>query len=235
VAQISIDGVTKRYGATEVLKRLDLSVAEGEFMVLLGPSGCGKTTLLRMIAGLETPTTGRIMIGGTDVTLTPPAKRDVGMVFQSYALYPHMTVRENIALGLKLRGVTQAEIASRIERVANLVQIAPYLERKPKALSGGQRQRIAIARALLRDPRILLLDEATSALDAESEALVQQALTRLRSGRTTLVVAHRLATVRDADHIAVLNNGQIIESGTYASLLNENGTFARLVRAQALT
>jgi ABC-type sugar transport system ATPase subunit len=217
VAQIAIDGVTKRYGATEVLKRLDLSVAEGEFMVLLGPSGCGKTTLLRMIAGLETPSTGRIMIGGTDVTLTPPAKRDVGMVFQSYALYPHMTVRENIALGLKLRGVTQAEIASRIERVANLVQIAPYLERKPKALSGGQRQRVALARVIAREPSVSLMDEPLSNIDAQLRTVMRAELLRIhrKTGMTTIYVTHDQEEAMGlGDRITVMNFGHVEQIGT---------------------
>jgi ABC-type sugar transport system ATPase subunit len=217
VAQIAIDGVTKRYGATEVLKRLDLTVAEGEFMVLLGPSGCGKTTLLRMIAGLEIPSTGRIMIGGTDVTLTPPAKRDVGMVFQSYALYPHMTVRQNISLGLKLRGVGDAEIASRIARVAELVQITPYLERKPKALSGGQRQRVALARVIAREPSVSLMDEPLSNIDAQLRTVMRAELLRIhrKAGMTTIYVTHDQEEAMGlGDRITVMNFGHVEQIGT---------------------
>ena len=217
MAEIQIDGVTKRYGATEVLKRLDLNVVQSEFMVLLGPSGCGKTTLLRMIAGLETPSTGRILMNGDDITLTPPAKRDVGMVFQSYALYPHMTVRQNISLGLKLRNVADGEISRRIDFVANLVQIAPYLDRKPRALSGGQRQRVALARVIAREPSVSLMDEPLSNIDAQLRTVMRAELLRIhrKVGMTTIYVTHDQEEAMGlGDRITVMNFGKVEQIGT---------------------
>ena len=217
MAEILIDGVTKRYATVEVLKRLDLNVMQGEFMVLLGPSGCGKTTLLRMIAGLETPSTGRILMNGDDITLAPPSKRDVGMVFQSYALYPHMTVRQNIALGLKLRKVDEAEIDRRIEFVASLVQIKPYLDRKPRALSGGQRQRVALARVIAREPSVSLMDEPLSNIDAQLRTVMRAELLRIhrKVGMTTIYVTHDQEEAMGlGDRITVMNFGQVEQIGS---------------------
>ena len=217
MAEIIIEGVTKRFAAVEALQRVDLAIADGEFMVLLGPSGCGKTTLLRMIAGLETPSTGRILIGGTDVTLLPPARRDVGMVFQNYALYPHMTVRQNIALGLKLRGLDAAEIERRIGFVANLVQIAPYLDRKPRALSGGQRQRVALARVIAREPSVSLMDEPLSNIDAQLRTIMRAELLRIhrKVGMTTIYVTHDQEEAMGlGDRITVMNFGRVEQMGT---------------------
>ena len=217
MAQILIEGVTKRFANFVALKRVDLTIDDGEFMVLLGPSGCGKTTLLRMIAGLETPSSGRIMIGGTDVTTLPPARRDVGMVFQNYALYPHMSVRQNIALGLGLRGLARAEIDRRIEFVANLVQIQPYLDRKPRALSGGQRQRVALARVIAREPSVSLMDEPLSNIDAQLRTIMRAELLRIhrKVGMTTIYVTHDQEEAMGlGDRITVMNFGQVEQIGT---------------------
>ena len=217
MAEIIIDGVTKRFATFEALKRIDLAITEGEFMVLLGPSGCGKTTILRMIAGLEIPSSGRILIGGTDVTVLPPARRDVGMVFQNYALYPHMTVRENIALGLRLRGLDRAEIGRRIDYVSNLVQVAPYLERKPGALSGGQRQRVALARIIAREPSVSLMDEPLSNIDAQLRTIMRAELLRIhrKVGMTTIYVTHDQEEAMGlGDRITVMNFGRVEQMGT---------------------
>ncbi|HQT87345.1 MAG TPA: ABC transporter ATP-binding protein [Acidiphilium sp.] len=219
---------------------LSFTAEPGRTLALVGASGAGKSTALALIPRLYDAQHGRILIDDIDITrLTLTSLRAaIAYVGQDSLLFDD-TIAANIAMGRPNASRTAIEAAAHAAAAHFVTTLPEGFETRVgvngQRLSGGQRQRIAIARALLRDPRILLLDEATSALDAESEALVQQALTRLRTGRTTLVVAHRLATVRDADHIAVLNAGQIIESGTYASLLNEKGTFARLVRAQALT
>lgn len=229
---VSIQDLSLNFGAISVLQTLNLDVAEGEFIVLLGPSGCGKSTLLNCIAGLLDISDGRIFIKGKNVTWEEPKDRGIGMVFQSYALYPQMTVERNLSFGLRVAGIPKDEIAKRIARAAEILQIEPLLQRKPAALSGGQRQRVAIARAILRDAPILLLDEATSALDAESETLVQTALERLMQGRTTIVIAHRLATVLKADRILVIDGGRIVEEGTHQSLVAKGGIYARLAKLQ---
>ena len=166
MASLTIDNVVKTFGKTQVLKGINLDIKDGELVILVGPSGCGKSTLLNCIAGLEEVTTGRIAIADTEVTHAAPKDRDIAMVFQSYALYPNMTVRKNIAFGLEIRKIPKADIETEVNRVAELLQITHLLDRKPSQLSGGQRQRISIARAILRDAPILLLDEALSAGDA---------------------------------------------------------------------
>jgi len=167
MASIEITGVSKSYGAVKVLHGMDLAIADGEFIVLVGPSGCGKSTLLRMIAGLEAIGAGTIRIGGAVVNDLAPKDRDIAMVFQSYALYPHMTVRENLAFGLRRRKMPSAEIDRRVQSVALKLGLAPFLARKPHALSGGQRQRVALGRAIVRDPKVFLFDEPLSNLDAQ--------------------------------------------------------------------
>src|SRR5580692_7068352 len=166
MADIVIDGVRKDFGAITALAQLDLRVADGEFLALLGPSGCGKTTLLRIIAGLETQTTGRVLIGGRDVSTLPPRKRGLAMVFQNYAVFPHMTVRANVGFGLRMAGADTARIERQVARAAAFLHIQPNLDRYPAQLSGGQRQRGAVARALAIEPTVLLMDEPLSNLDA---------------------------------------------------------------------
>ncbi len=232
MATVELRGVNKGFGATPVLRDVSLTVADGEFLVLVGPSGCGKSTLLRVIAGLDEVDSGDVLIGDQRVNDIPPAKRGIAMVFQSYALYPHMSLYDNMAFGLRLMGKDRAEIDRAVNDAAALLDIEHLLDRRPKALSGGQRQRVAIARALLRDPPILILDEATSALDTASERLVQQAIDHLMRERTALVIAHRLATVRDADEIVVLDAGRVVQRGTHDELFRAGGLYRRLYDLQ---
>jgi ABC-type sugar transport system ATPase subunit len=210
VASIHLDGVVKTYdNGYRAVRGVDLEIAAGEFMVLVGPSGCGKSTLLRLIAGLETPTAGRVSIGGADVTDIAPAARDLAMVFQSYALYPHMTVRDNLAYGLKVRGVASAERDRRVGEVAAALGLEALLDRRPAALSGGQRQRVALGRAMARHPRAFLLDEPLSNLDPALRAQARGELRQLhqRLAATIVYVTHdqeeamtlggRVAVMRD--------------------------------------
>jgi multiple sugar transport system ATP-binding protein len=193
MASVRLVGVEKTYPNGHVAARgLDIEIADGEFMVLVGPSGCGKSTALRMIAGLETPTAGRVMIGDLDVTGLPPQERDIAMVFQSYALYPHMTVRENLAFGLRMRGATPATIAERVDGVAQALGLEQVLDRKPSQLSGGQRQRVALGRAMVRDPQVFLFDEPLSNLDAKLRVETRAELARLhrRLKATIVYVTH---------------------------------------------
>jgi ABC-type sugar transport systems, ATPase components len=193
MASVRLAGVEKVYPNGHVAARgLDIEIADGEFMVLVGPSGCGKSTALRMIAGLETPTAGTVMIGDGDVTALPPQERDIAMVFQSYALYPHMTVRQNLAFGLRMRGATRAAIAERVQGVAQALGLGAVLERKPSQLSGGQRQRVALGRAMVRDPKVFLFDEPLSNLDAKLRVETRAELARLhrRLKATIVYVTH---------------------------------------------
>ncbi len=214
------------------VQKFSLDIADKEFIVLVGPSGCGKSTTLRMVAGLEEISGGELYIDGKLMNDVAPKDRDIAMVFQSYALYPHMTVYENMAFPLKLRKVPKDEIDKRVREAAEILDITQYLERKPKALSGGQRQRIAIARAMLKDAPILLLDEVTAALDGAAEQRIQGSLSRLMQGRITLIVAHRLSNVVDADRILVLDGGRVVQQGTHSQLLETDGLYARLYRLQ---
>ena len=229
MAGVTLNTVRKTYqGGVDAVKGVSFDVPDGAFCVLVGPSGCGKSTLLRMVAGLERITSGDIAIGDRIVNEIEPADRDIAMVFQNYALYPHMSVYDNIAYGLKNRKTPKDEIDRRVREAAKILAIEPLLDRKPRQLSGGQRQRVAIARAILTDAPILVLDEATSALDSESEALVQEALENLMRGRTSIVVAHRLSTVAALDRIVVLADGEIVEDGTHAQLVEAGGEYASL-------
>jgi multiple sugar transport system ATP-binding protein len=210
MASVRLEGVGKTYPNGHVAAQgLDLEIADGEFMVLVGPSGCGKSTALRMIAGLETPTAGRIMIGDKDVTALPPQERDIAMVFQTYALYPHMTVRQNLAFGLRMRGAGQEVIDRRVDEAARALALEPVLARKPAQLSGGQRQRVALGRAIVREPKVFLFDEPLSNLDAKLRVETRAELARLhrRLGATVVYVTHdqeeamtlgsRVAVMRD--------------------------------------
>ncbi|NEX46691.1 ABC transporter ATP-binding protein [Pseudotabrizicola algicola] len=212
MANVDFRAVTKSFGAFTALHGLDLSIKAGEFVALLGPSGCGKTTTLRMLAGLEFPTTGDIIIGDRRVNDLPPGERDIAMVFQSYALYPHMTVAENIAYPLKKRGVPKAERGPMVARTAEMLHLTALLDRKPKQLSGGQQQRVALGRALIRDPKVFLLDEPLSNLDAKLRGQLRAELIELhrRLGRTMVYVTHdQLEAMTMADRIAIMEGGNL--------------------------
>ena len=223
MAAVELSGITKRYGAVEVIRGLDLIVADGSFCALLGPSGCGKSTMLRMIAGLETVTEGTVKIGNRDVTHIEPAKRGVAMVFQSYALYPHLTVAQNICFSLSLAGETKAKQTEAAIRVAKMLQLEPLLARRPAELSGGQRQRVAIGRALVRDPQVFLFDEPLSNLDALLRGQMRLELARLHAelGRTMVYVTHdQVEAMTLADKIVVLDKGVISQAGAPLELYN---------------
>jgi multiple sugar transport system ATP-binding protein len=216
MASVALRHVSKTWGETEVSKDINLEIAEGEFVVFVGPSGCGKSTLLRMIAGLETITKGDLLIGGKRMNEVPPAERGIGMVFQSYALYPHLDVAENMSFGLKLAGVRRAEIQQRVNQVAEVLQLAHLLDRRPKALSGGQRQRVAIGRTLVAEPRVFLLDEPLSNLDAALRVQMRIEISRLhkRLKRTMIYVTHdQVEAMTLADKIVVLEAGRIAQIG----------------------
>ena len=216
MAKVALSNAVKRYGSTQVIHGIDLDIKDGEFCVFVGPSGCGKSTLLRMIAGLEETTEGKIFIGETDVTDVDPAARGVAMVFQSYALYPHMSVRENMGFGLKMNNVPKDEIADKVAKAANILRLGDYLDRKPKALSGGQRQRVAIGRAIVRGPEVFLFDEPLSNLDAELRLEMRVELSRLHDelGTTMIYVTHdQVEAMTLADKIVVLRDGHIEQAG----------------------
>ena len=212
-AIISIRDITKRFGTTvTAVDDVSLDIREGEFFALLGPSGCGKTTLLRMIAGFEIPSEGQILIDGEDISDTPPNRRPVNMVFQSYAVFPHMTVFDNVAYGLKVTGTPRSEITGRVEEALELVKLGGYGDRKPDQLSGGQRQRVALARALVKRPKVLLLDEPLSALDAKLREAMQLELVRLQHavGITFIIVTHdQNEALSMANRIAVMEAGKV--------------------------
>jgi multiple sugar transport system ATP-binding protein len=218
VAQIELDGATKVYGAGVLaVENVSLTVNDGEFLVLVGPSGCGKSTLLRMIAGLEEVTAGRILIDERDVTDVAPRNRDVAMVFQSYALYPHMTVRQNLAYGLKVRRTDKAEAARRVDEVARMLQLEELLDRRPAALSGGQRQRVAMGRAIVREPKAFLMDEPLSNLDAKLRVSMRAQLAALhaRLRTTTVYVTHDQTEAMTLGHrVAVMRDGRIQQIDT---------------------
>lgn len=221
VADVKLVNVVKRFGRTVAVNNVNLDIRDKEFFALLGPSGCGKTTTLRIVAGLEFPDEGKVYIGGKDVTYLDPGDRDVAMVFQNYALYPHMTVYDNIAFPIKIRKhklkISDAEIRDRVMEVAKLLQIENLLDRKPKQLSGGQQQRVALARALVRRPKVWLMDEPLSNLDALVRVTLRAELKRLvkELGITTIYVTHDQAEAMSmADRIAVMNQGRIIQVGT---------------------
>jgi lactose/L-arabinose transport system ATP-binding protein len=213
---VTLERVVKRFGATQVIHGVDLTVAEGEFCVFVGPSGCGKSTLLRMIAGLEATSSGTIRIGARDVTHIDPSERGVAMVFQSYALYPHMTVEENMGFGLRMTGHPKAEIARKVAEAARILKLEPLMGRKPKALSGGQRQRVAIGRAIVRGPEVFLFDEPLSNLDAELRVEMRVEIARLHReiGATMIYVTHdQVEAMTLADKIVVLRDGRIEQAG----------------------
>src|SRR5579862_5037580 len=221
MARLDIDGLAKRYGDGYAVREVSLSVADGEFLVLLGPSGCGKTTTLRMVAGFIEPTAGQVKLGGSDVTLLPPWRRNAGMVFQSYALFPHLTVAQNVAFGLEMRKLPTAEIGRRVEEVLALVRLAGFGARLPRQLSGGQQQRVALARALAIRPDVLLLDEPLSNLDAKLRQEVRVEIRELQKqlGLTTVMVTHdQEEALTMADRLVVMNEGSVHQVGTQRDL-----------------
>jgi len=224
MAEVRLDGVSKSFGATDVIPPMDLTIRSGEFCVLVGPSGCGKSTLLRTIAGLEEPSSGRVLIGGRDVTGEEPSKRGVAMVFQSYALYPHMTVAENMEFGLEMAKVPKAERRAAVEAAARTLRLTDYLDRKPRALSGGQRQRVAIGRAIVRKPAVFLFDEPLSNLDAELRVEMRLELARIHRdvGATMIHVTHdQLEAMTLADRIVVMNRGRVEQQGAPEALYSD--------------
>lgn len=217
MVDVVLRGVEKRWGDFVAVKSLDLEIADREFIVLLGPSGCGKTTTMRMIAGLEAVTAGDILIDGQRVNELEPRDRDIAMVFQNYGLYPHKTVRENIAYPLQLRKVNKEDIAARVDEVARKVQLDHLLDRRPRALSGGQRQRVALARAIVRTPRLFLMDEPLSNLDAKLRVSMRAELRHMHHemGTTTVYVTHdQIEAMTLATRVAVMNKGEIVQLGT---------------------
>ncbi len=217
MARVSLAGIEKRYGKVTAVRRLDLEVRDREFLTLLGPSGCGKSTVLNIVAGLETPTFGKVYIGERDVTDLEPQDRDVSMVFQSYALYPHKSVFDNIGFSLKLRGVAREDIDRRVRDVASRLGIGPLLDRRPGELSGGQRQRVALGRALVRKPTVFLLDEPLSNLDAQLRTGTRAEIKRLHTefATTTLYVTHdQVEAMTLSDRIAVMEDGELQQVGT---------------------
>src|SRR5438876_5139517 len=221
MARLDIDMLAKRYGDFYAVRDVSLSVDDGEFLVLLGPSGCGKTTTLRMVAGFIEPTAGHVKLGGSDVTLLPPWKRNAGMVFQSYALFPHLSVAQNVAFGLEMRKLARADIARRVEETLALVRLGGYGGRLPRQLSGGQQQRVALARALAIRPDVLLLDEPLSNLDAKLRQEVRVEIRELqkRLGLTTVMVTHdQEEALTMADRLVVMNDGAVRQVGTQEDL-----------------
>ena len=224
---IELKGVRKNFGETEVIKSVDLAISHGEFVVFVGPSGCGKSTLLRLIAGLEDTTSGEILIDGVDVADVSPAKRGLSMVFQSYALYPHMSVRNNIAFGLKMAKMPPAEINAKVEKAAATLNLTDYLNRRPGQLSGGQRQRVAIGRAIVREPKAFLFDEPLSNLDAALRVNMRLEIMQLHQqlGATMIYVTHdQVEAMTMADRIVVLDKGRIEQVGSPLELYSKPRT-----------
>jgi putative spermidine/putrescine transport system ATP-binding protein len=217
MARLEIERLSKHYGATVAVRDVSLDVRDGEFVVLLGPSGCGKTTTLRMIAGFVAPTMGRVRLGGKDVTTLPPWKRNAGMVFQSYALFPHLSVAQNVAFGLEMRNVPKSDIGGRVAEALRLVRLGGLAERLPRQLSGGQQQRVALARALVIRPDVLLLDEPLSNLDAKLRETVRVEIRELQHelGITTVMVTHdQEEALIMADRLVVMADGSVRQVGS---------------------
>ena len=217
MAEVAVRDLRKSYGAVEVLHGINIDIQDGEFVVLVGPSGCGKSTLLRMIAGLEDITSGDVAIGSKRVNNLAPADRDIAMVFQSYALYPHKTVRANMGFALKLKKMSKADVAHRVDRAAEILGLTPYLARYPRALSGGQRQRVAMGRAIVRDPQVFLFDEPLSNLDAKLRVQMRAEIRELhqRLQTTTIYVTHdQIEAMTMADRIVVLQGGHVEQVGS---------------------
>ncbi len=217
MATLTLDGLRKSFGDTPVLHGIDLALADGEMLVIVGASGCGKSTLLRLVAGLETPSGGRIVLDGREVSRVDPAERDIAMVFQNYALYPHMNVFDNMSYGLRIRGLSRTEIGRRVDEAAALLGIEALLARKPRQLSGGQRQRVAMGRAIVREPKLFLFDEPLSNLDAKLRVQMRAEIRRLqrRLGITSLYVTHdQVEAMTLGDRLLVLHQGRPVQLAT---------------------
>jgi multiple sugar transport system ATP-binding protein len=224
MAEVRLVNLTKTFWPVQVLKGLNLTIPDGEFVVLLGPSGCGKTTTLRLIAGLEETTSGEIYIGNRKVNDLPPKERDIAMVFQSYALYPHMTVYDNMAFGLRLHGVPRQEIDKRVREAAEMLELTPLLNRRPRALSGGQRQRVAVGRAIVRNPKVFLMDEPLSNLDAKLRVQTRVELSKLhmKLGVTTIYVTHdQMEAMTLGNLVVVMNEGIVQQVGTPSQVYDQ--------------
>ncbi len=227
MASVDVVNARKAYGGVEVIHGVSLSIADGEFVTLVGPSGCGKSTLLRMIAGLESITDGKVKIGARVVNNLPPRDRDIAMVFQNYALYPHKTVEQNMSFGLKLRNTPKDEIQARVKRAADILHVAPYLSRYPRQLSGGQRQRVAMGRAIVRDPQVFLFDEPLSNLDAQLRVQMRAEIKELhqRLKTTTIYVTHdQIEAMTMADQIVVMRDGVVEQLGAPLELYDRPAT-----------
>jgi spermidine/putrescine transport system ATP-binding protein len=224
---VELREVNKVFGGYTALRDVSFEIREGEFMTFLGPSGCGKTTCLRLISGFDTPTSGQILIAGQDVTADPPYRRDVNQVFQSYALFPHLTIYENIAFGLRMKKIPQAEIKARVDRVVEMTSLGAFTDRKPAQMSGGQRQRVALARAIVCEPKVLLLDEPLSALDAKLRSQMRVELKQLqkRLGMTFIFVTHdQEEALTMSDRVAVINAGRVEQIGTVNEIYYQPAT-----------
>ena len=235
MASLSLKHIYKKYpGGVTAVSDFSLEIKDKEFLILVGPSGCGKSTTLRMIAGLEEITEGELFIGDRLVNDIAPKDRDIAMVFQSYALYPHMTVFENMAFGLKLRKTPKEEIKRRVEEAARILDITHLLDRRPKALSGGQKQRLCIARALLRKPKILILDDSTSAVDSETELRIRNNLNCLLKDTTVLIITQRINTMQSADRVIVLEDGEVEAIGTPDELMATSRIYQEIYNSQQI-
>lgn len=223
---LELKNLTKSFGTNQVLKGIDMKIEEGEFITLLGSSGCGKTTTLRIIAGLEEPDEGQVLLNGTDITALEPNHRDINTVFQNYALFPYMNVEKNISYGLRLKKVPKEEIKKRVEKMLSMVQLEGYGKRKPEELSGGQKQRVAIVRALCMHPEILLFDEVTAALDPEMVREVLDVMLDLaKQGRTMIIVTHEMQFARAiANRVIFLDGGKIVEEAAPAEFFDHPKT-----------
>jgi spermidine/putrescine transport system ATP-binding protein len=220
-AMVELRNISKKFGGFTALEEVTFEIAEGEFMTFLGPSGCGKTTCLRLISGFDTPSTGEVLIGGKDVTFDPPYRRDVNQVFQSYALFPHLSIYENISFGLRMKKVSAADIKRRVDRVVEMTSLQEFVNRKPAQLSCGQRQRVALARAIVCEPKVLLLDEPLSALDAKLRTQMRVELKQLqkRLGITFIFVTHdQEEALTMSDRVAVISAGRVEQIGTVAEI-----------------
>ncbi len=217
MATLELNGLRKNFGGTQVLRQIDLALTDGEMLVIVGASGCGKSTLLRLVAGLETPSAGRVMLDGRDITELDPAARDIAMVFQNYALYPHFSVFDNMAYGLRIRGLSKADIRQRVDAAAEMLGLSNLLARKPRQLSGGQRQRVAMGRAIVREPKLFLFDEPLSNLDAKLRVQMRAEIRRLqrRLGITSLYVTHdQVEAMTLGDRLLVLHEGRPAQFAT---------------------